>query len=400
MAADGNSEAALWVRRPMPRKLSAIVRGCAGDVEHQFSPVQPGIAEPAQPVGPSSNTGQKSQSKGSLTAPIIDFCVAVMDSEKAKKLFRKMPLTEVLRYVFGTGPAIAVGPLRDVRFNHYQRSAVMVDGLGEVCGKIGLRDDGAIQISMTGQGCGHVPSWHQVADRLDDLQARVSHVDIAIDDLTGETFDLQTFIDHYEAGDFTMNGRPPTPLFVDDMGSGKGCSFYVGQRGHKQLNAYEKGKQLGDPESPHVRCELRLYAKRIDLPNDVLRNPGRYFGAAYPMLEAFVIGEVERMGLREQIVDTSVGAAERFLRTQTGTTLGVFAACFDSPDEFMDWLRSTVLRTDRPGRWKAIQGDLHAHVRASLERSLQEATQPADDSHLYTPQPRPDFPASIAPERA
>lgn len=327
-----------------------------------------------RPVGPGSNTGQKSQS--TLTAPIIDFCVAVLDSEKAKKLFRKMPMTEVLRYVFGTGSSIAVGPLQDRVFNFYDRSATMVDALGEVCGKIGRRDDGAIQISLTGQGCGYVPSWSQVADRLDDLHGRVSHVDIAVDDLTGETFDIQTFIDLYEAGEFTMNGRPPHAQHVSDMGSGKGCSFYVGQRGHKQLNIYEKGKQLGDPESPHTRCELRLYAKRIDLPNDVLRNPGKYFGAAYPMLEAFVVGEVERLGLREQIVDTSVGAAERFLRTQAGTTLGVFASCFDSPEKFYSWLQEAVLRTDRPGRWKSIQGDLHAHVRASIERSIKEAVSP------------------------
>ena len=319
-----------------------------------------------------------------LSAPIIDFCVAVLDSEKARKLTRFMPMTEVLRYVFGTGSSIAVGPLQDRVFNFYQRSATMVDALGEVCGKIGLRDDGAIQISMTGQGCAYVPSWPQVADRLDDLHARVSHVDIAVDDLTGETFDIQTFIDLYLAGEFTMNGRPPTAQHVSDMGSGKGCSFYVGQRGHKQLNVYEKGKQLGDPESRHTRCELRLYAKRIDLPNDVLRDPGKYFGAAYPMLEAFVIGEVERLGLRDQIVDTSVGAAERFLRTQTGTTLGVFANCFDSPDEFLDWLRTTVLRTDRPGRWKSIQGDLHAHVRASLDRSLREAMSHEDHDPLQS----------------
>ena len=341
-----------------------------------------------RPAGPGSNTGQKSNAAppqscephtsavavdpSCLTAPIIDFCVAVFDSEKAKKHFRKMAMTEVLRYVFGTGTSIAVGPLQDRVFNFYQRSATMVDVLGQVCGKIGLRDDGAIQISLTGQGCGYVPDWNKVADLLDDLDARLSHVDIAVDDLTGETFDIQTFIDLYENGEFTMNGRPPTAQHVSDMGSGKGCSFYVGQRGHKQLNVYEKGKQLGDPESPHTRCELRLYAKRIDLPNDVLRNPGRYFGSAYPMLEAFVIGEVERLGLREQIVDTSVGAAKRFLRTQAGTTLGVFAACFDSPEDFYAWLQKTVFRTDRPGRWKAIQGDLHAHVRASIERSLQE----------------------------
>ena len=321
-----------------------------------------------RPIGPGSNTGQKS----SLTAPIIDFCVAVLDSDKCKETFRKLPLKAVLDFVFGTGDAIAVGPLQDRVFNFYQRSATMVDATGSVCGKIGLRDDGAIQISLSGQGCQHVPSFPRVADILDALDARISHVDIAIDDLTGETFDIQTFIDLYDQGEFTMNGRPPLAQHVSDMGSNKGCSFYVGQRGHKQLNIYEKGKQLGDPDSQHTRCELRLYAKRIDLPNDVLREPGRYFGASYPMLEAFVIGEVERLGIKEQIVNASVKAAVRFLRNQTGTHLNTFMDALGE-EEFIAFMRRAILRKDRPGRWKHITGDLAAHVRAQLDLSQPEA---------------------------
>ncbi|WP_233433546.1 hypothetical protein [Lysobacter soli] len=83
-----------------------------------FSPVQASN----RAVGPSSNTGQKS----TLTAPIIDFCVVVIDSEKAKKLTRKMPLGDLVRYVFGTGSAIVVGPIQDRVFNFYPRSATMV----------------------------------------------------------------------------------------------------------------------------------------------------------------------------------------------------------------------------------------------------------------------------------
>lgn len=323
---------------------------------------------PAAGFGPGSNTGQKS----SLTAPIIDFCVAVLDSDKAKETFRKLPLKVVLDFVFGTGDAIHVGPLQDRVFNFYQRSATMVDATGSVCGKIGLRDDGAIQISLSGQGCQHVPDFSRVADILDALDARVSHVDIAIDDLTGETFDIQTFINLYEEGEFTMNGRPPLAQHVSDCGSNKGCSFYVGQRGHKQLNIYEKGKQLGDPESRHTRCELRLYAKRIDLPNDVLRNPGRYFGAAYPMLEAFVVGEVERLGIKEQIINASVKAAVKFLRTQAGTTLNALLDALGE-EAGIEFIRKAILRTDRPGRWKHITGDLSALIRAQLEQSLSEA---------------------------
>lgn len=337
-----------------------------------FSPV-----EPAKPAGPVSNTGQKSpdEARSSLTAPIIDFCTVVLDSDKAKKLFRKMAMTEVLRYVMGTGSSIAVGPLQERVFNFYQRSATMVDFTGSVCGKVGLRDDGAIQISLTGQGCQHVPSFPQVADRLDDLQARITRCDIAVDDLTGETFDIHTFLDLYDQGEFTNNGRPPLATFVDDRGSNKGCSFYVGQKGHKQLNVYEKGKQLGDPDSDHTRCELRLYAKRLELPNDVLRDPGKYFGAAYPLLEAYVVGEVERLGIRDQIVNATTVAAVRFLRTQAGTTLNAFLDALGE-EEGMAFIRKSILRTDRPGRWKSVTGDLSALIRAQLQQSLNEEPSP------------------------
>ncbi|MEO7702911.1 MAG: hypothetical protein ABIZ04_27070, partial [Opitutus sp.] len=61
--------------------------------------------------------------------------------------------SEVLRYLFGVGQSIAVGPVSDKPFNFYPRSAVMVDLTGSVCGRIGLGDDSKICISLTGQGC-------------------------------------------------------------------------------------------------------------------------------------------------------------------------------------------------------------------------------------------------------
>ncbi len=337
--------------------------------EGTFSPVPPCKRTATLPAslvpaagGPSSNTGQKS-----LTQPMIDFCVAVLDSDKAKRLFRKMAMSEVLRYVYGTGDAIACGGLVDRVFNFYQRSCTMVDRNGNVCGKIGLRDDGAIQISLAGQGCAHVPSWARVADVLDDLHCRISHVDIAVDDLTGSSFNLAWFREQYHAGAFTKNGRPPHAQHVSDEGSGKGCSFYVGQRGHLQLNAYEKGKQLGDPESPHVRAEVRMYAKRIDVPNDVLRNPGVYFASAYPLLAQFVVGEVCRLGLKDQVVNLTARAAVRFLRTQAGTTFNaIFDAFGRDAEAFMGFCQDEILRTDCPGRWKGITGDLTELLRAQL----------------------------------
>ena len=331
-----------------------------------FSPVEP---RKSRPMGPGCNTGQKS----TLTAPLIDTCTAVLDSDQAKAWARKKPLTEILRDLFHTGTSIAVGPLQDRQlYMGFPRSATLVDETGSVCGKIGVADDGRIVINLTGQGCQHVPYWPAVADNLDNIGAHLSRVDIAVDDLTGETFDIHHFKNLHAEGAFMLNGRPPTASFVDDLGSGKGCSLYVGQKGHKQLNVYEKGKQLGDPESGHTRCELRLYAKRIDLPNDALRNPGKYFGAAYPILAQYVIGEIERLGLKEQIADMSWRAMKKFLRTQAGTSLQFVLDLLG--DDALQFIQKEIARQGRPGRFKRFAGDPRELLRKQLlSQSISEA---------------------------
>ncbi|XQA67131.1 replication initiation factor domain-containing protein [Xanthomonas sacchari] len=356
-------ERAFWSRR-------------TGVVEHQFSPADtcnPTAAEPAQPAGPSSNTGQKFPKTDSLTAPIRDFCTLVFKSDKAAKLFRRMNMSDVVNYAFGTSGSIIAGPLVDRLWNfRYQRSATLIDETSSVCGKIGITDTGEVCISLTGQGCQHVTNWHYVHTVAVDLGAHLTRLDIAVDDLTGESFDIHRFHDLYLTGAFTMNGRPPEGSFHDDLGSNKGCSLYIGRKGHKQLNVYEKGKQLGDPDSKHTRCELRLYAKRIDLPLDALIHPGKYFGAAYPMLAAFVIGECERLQIKERMVNASSKAMLRFLYTQAGTAVQLILDSFGE-EHGIELIKTYVARSGRPGRFKTFVGDLHGHVRTQLSECIQQA---------------------------
>lgn len=351
--------------------------GCAGSVEHPFSTDEASkdhdAAGPAEPVGPSSNTGQKSPKASSLTAPIIDFCTLTFGEEKAIKAFKRMHPSEVLAYVFGTSRSIICGPMTEKLWNfRYDYSATLIDETSTVCGKIGMTAEGEYCISLTGQGCQHVPNWHYVERIARDLDAHLSRLDIAIDDLTGETFDIHHFHDLYLTGEFTMNGRPPEGRWVDDMGSNKGCSLYVGQKGHKQLNVYEKGKQLGDPESRHTRCELRLYARRMDLSLDALGNPGKYFGGAYPMLAAYVIGECERIDLKHQMVNASAKAMLRFLYNQAGTALQLVLESLGE-ENGIALIKQYIARQGRPGRYKSFVGDLHGHVRTQLAEYIEAA---------------------------
>jgi len=47
------------------------------------------------------------------------------------------------------------------------------------------------------------------------------------------------------------------------------------------IRIYEKGKQLGNPNSPWVRWELELHNRDRVIPWDVIANPGHYVAGAY-----------------------------------------------------------------------------------------------------------------------
>src|SRR5688572_21689851 len=91
--------------------VAGIVRPllCRGRVavmgDGNFSPLAAGN----RPLGPGSNTGQKS----TLTAPIVDWCTVVLDGDTFRTWARKRKPADVLRAIFNTGTRIAVGALRD-----------------------------------------------------------------------------------------------------------------------------------------------------------------------------------------------------------------------------------------------------------------------------------------------
>lgn len=138
-------------------------------------------------------------------------------------------------------------------------------------------------VDLPGSICARVKDWGAVAEWLERVGASVTRLDIARDCLGGE-YTLGDARRWYQEGGFTINRRP-SASFIDDMGSGKGCTFYVGSRENgKMLRVYEKGKQLGDKFSPWVRFELELKNRDRVIPLDVVANPGGYLAGAYQCL--------------------------------------------------------------------------------------------------------------------
>lgn len=149
----------------------------------------------------------------------------------------------------------------------------------------GVHQKGTINVSITGEGCARIANWPEVAAWLEQHQATLKRVDLAYDDFNGEIVNIERFLAWYKAGEFGAGGRQPEGRLIDDLGSGKGSTFNVGNRGNgKYFRGYEKGKQLGEAESPWVRAECEWRDTSRHLPYDMLTRPGQYLAGAYPCL--------------------------------------------------------------------------------------------------------------------
>lgn len=177
-----------------------------------------------------------------------------------------------------------------------------------------------LQVYITGDGCMRVPDWNRVAKKLEKLEARLTRLDIAFDSHDG-AYTVDDCKNWWLDGLFNGQGRPPKSKFIDDMGSKEGRTFYVGKRENgKMLRCYEKGKQLGDPNSPWVRFECELHANDRVIPISALCNPAAYLAGCYRALE-FISSVIERIKTARLKLDIQFAKLMRIARTQYGKLL-------------------------------------------------------------------------------
>lgn len=327
-----------------------------------------GTFSPAQPVkrggeagrggnGPSSNTGQKSTVAVPVTGAgaIIDFLTVVFPGEVLEEA-GLTDLGRLLSVVFGL-TAVQALPIRERMWQFYRLSSVLVDGAGEHVGRIGLDGNGGtVCVSLSGAGTRWVDDWHHVHAQLDALGGRISRCDVAHDDLDGRYLDVHALRELANAGEFAEGGRPPKSRFLSDEGHGTGSTLYVGSKGHKELCAYEKGKQLGLPESPWVRVEVRLYGKHApdrQVPLGVLLDPVSYLRGSYRVLAGLIRGACSKIATEKAKVQASATALVRWLKRQAGQSLGViFHALGGDAVSIVDALSHHVARSGLPGRFR------------------------------------------------
>lgn len=182
---------------------------------------------------------------------------------------------------------------------------------------------GTCHVELNAGACARVPDWDRVLQWGESIGARITRVDLAHDDLMGEFVSIDIARGWYDAGEFTSSGRPPEAKLIDDLGSGKGKTLYIGNRANgKLLRVYEKGRQLGDSESPWVRVELELRGKSRLIPWEVLTTPAPYLAGSYPCL-AYLSAEQDKIRTISNAVQISLEAGKRYLRTAGGKWLHV-----------------------------------------------------------------------------
>lgn len=270
------------------------------------------------------------------------------------------------------GSRFKASPLAAKPWQFYRQSAYITDEEGNTVGRLGVGGNGDTWcVSLSGAGCRLVADWPMVKQRAEALYAHISRVDVAFDDFTGAVFDIHQLNELARSGAFAGQGKPPSTRFIDDHGSNKGCTVYVGGKGRKELCGYEKGKQLGDTESRWIRVELRLWANNGVIPLDVLLFPERFLRGAYQILDQRLPvvqhAEAARPEYTRREVDATVEGAKRFLKQQCGPLLHLMWAALGPAAE--DWFKENVFRNTLPGRFKGKGGD-----RESLLTLLREET--------------------------
>ncbi len=184
----------------------------------------------------------------------------------------------------------------------------------------GSSQRGSVHVELNAQACALITDWQPLKAWGEQQKANITRVDLAHDDLTGQTITVDIGLAWHKAGEFNSNGRPAKARLIDDLGTGDGKTLYVGNRAYgKMLRIYEKGKQLGDKESPWVRAEVELHNKSRLIPWDVLAHPGYYLAGTYPCL-AYLSAEQWKIKTIHKAATISLESSIKHLR-QTGGKL-------------------------------------------------------------------------------
>lgn len=188
---------------------------------------------------------------------------------------------------------------------------------------------GRVMLQLTGSGCGLVEDWDALQAVLDDIGAKLTRLDLAVDFLAGEV-KVDQVVEWYRDGGFSCGGNRPGCAVAGDWINGEaGRTFYVGRAANgKLLRAYEKGLQLGQPESEWVRLEVQFGSRDRVIPLRALTDRDAFFAGAYPCLQALVETAAERIPTDQAQAVATMGHMLHHLRRCYGRVLDTALSSF------------------------------------------------------------------------
>jgi len=185
----------------------------------------------------------------------------------------------------------------------------------------GQHQRGTVHLELNAHGCAQIQDWSVVQSWCEASGVRITRIDLAHDDFTGETVSVAKARAWFQEGQFNTGGRAPEARLLDDLGSDKGKTLYVGRRQNGKLcRIYEKGKQLGDRQSPWCRAEVEFRGKSREIPYDILTRASDYLAGAYPCL-AYLSTRQEKVRTLKKAGEIGYARMVECLRSQYGPAL-------------------------------------------------------------------------------
>ncbi|MCB5186137.1 replication initiation factor domain-containing protein [Methylobacillus gramineus] len=272
-----------------------------------------------------------------------------------------MSVSMACESLFGFG----ITSKRDKGANFYTTSYILGENYGLVCYG-GQRN--TVMISLSGEGCAAARGgWERRCfDFLDSAQSpKITRIDLTHDDIEGRLFTPESLEEAYENGGFNCGGRNPDIELRGNWKSpnGKGRTINIGNRSNgKFFRGYEKGKQLGDKNSPWMRLEVEFKSVDRVIPFEILKFPHEYFAAAYPLLGSFS-QTVERIATIKKTVEVSYDRTKKWLKRQCGAAINLMLNVEGSAEKVLELIK-------REGKLpKGVLPPSFRHVDSSMHHS-------------------------------
>lgn len=252
------------------------------------------------------------------------------------------------------GEGFGISKKNGFGMHFHKESYVIGDGWGVFC--IGHRNNRFL-VSLSGDGWLNADAnaaikIYNFLTRLNEYggDVRISRIDMAADYYENGPTHAE-FEAAYHRGEFVRQKRhiespdswPNYQVYGcvhTNRGMQAGITDAVGVRtSDLYLRRYDKGRQLGDPNSTWVRVELEMKNKDTFIPLDVLLHPEIYF-CQYPWLGSLRDSTAMKLETKRQRAEITVEASKKIIKQQFGKYLRVLRGLADSDEQLLEQLQS------------------------------------------------------------